>query len=161
MEIELKRKGGGLRLRVKQIFEKNKILTRQTADQIIAGFDDKQYYYSNTLHGTTVTNDKYHPFYVLALLNSRFMTWYYRKNTAEEGKVFAQVKIELLRLLPIFVTSSDNQKFFVNIVAKINKLGKHDEDKLLEYRKQIDKQIYKLYRLTDEEIEIIEKMQND
>ncbi len=154
MKIELKRKGGGLRLRVKEIFERNKILTRQTADQIIAMWDDNKYYYSNTLHGTFITDTKYHPFYVLAILNSKLVTWYYRKSTAEEGKVFAQIKIELLRLLPILKVDSSQQQPFVDLVSRLLDINNLDREKT---RIQIDWMIYELYELDKTEIDLIEK----
>lgn len=108
MKIELKRGGGGLRLRTKDIFERTKILTRQTADEIIGTLDTNKYYYSNTIHGTAITNDDYDIKYILALLNSRVLNYYYRATTAEGGKVFAQVKIEILRRLPIRYSKSQN-----------------------------------------------------
>lgn len=166
MAIEMKRVKGapGLRLRKRAIFERLKILTRQTADEIIAAYDAQNHYYSNTLHGTTITNIEYHPLYVLALLNSRLMTWYYRRTTAEEGKVFAQIKIEILRLLPIFKTSLNEQKPFIGVVEKIHKIAKaksrsnndSEQQDLNVLIRQIDPMIYELYGLTNDEIGIIE-----
>lgn len=164
MEIELGRGGGGLRLRVKEIFERNKILTRQTADEIIAAFDDKKYYYSNTLHGTMVTDQDFDPYYVLAILNSKLTTWYYRATTAERGKVFAQIKIDLLKKIPILKISKESQKYFIDLVKRIYGITKED-DYLKNFTKQaeieglqaqINKKIYELYGLTREEIEMVE-----
>ena len=93
------------------------------------------------------------------------MTWYYRSTTAEEGKVFAQIKIELLRLLPIKKTSNEaTQKPFITLVDRILAITK-DEDYLENSAKQIkvkalereiDRLIYQLYGLTEEEIRIVE-----
>ena len=53
MRLEVKRRGPGVRhglwMRIPEIFERNKILTRQTADEIIAVYDDENYYYGNVL----------------------------------------------------------------------------------------------------------------
>ncbi|MFQ5963806.1 MAG: Eco57I restriction-modification methylase domain-containing protein [Candidatus Scalinduaceae bacterium] len=168
MRLEVKRRGPGVRhglwMRTPVIFERNKILTRQTADEIIAAYDTDCFYYSNTLHGTTITNDKYNPFYVLALLNSKLISWYYRSTTAEEGKVFAQIKIDLLRKLPIKETSDTEQQRITNIVEHILPITK-DKDYLQNPQKQskvkvieaeIDQLVYKLYDLTPEEIKIVE-----
>jgi hypothetical protein len=52
------------------------------------------------------------------------INFYYKKTTNEEGKVFAQIKIELLKMMPIkFI---DNQNSFVCFV-----------DYLIELKKQI------------------------
>ncbi len=180
MRLEVKRRGVGVRhglwMRTPEIFERPKILTRQTADEIIASYDTQNYYYSNTLHGTTITDANYDPLYVLALLNSRLMTWYYRSTTAEEGKVFAQIKIALLRLLPIKKAAQDQWKPIINLVNEILAITKDPEGKpsasngagddylassakqakVREYEKQIDQMVYELYGLTKEEIKIVE-----
>jgi len=168
MQIEVKRRGEGVRhglwMRTPEIFERNKILTRQTADEIIAAYDTENYYYSNTLHGTTILNTQYHPLYVLALLNSKLITWYYRSTTAEEGKVFAQIKIELLRLLPIKKDANGIQKPLIKLADKILSLTNcsdylQDTTKQSQVKKleeQIDQMVYELYGLTKGEIAIIE-----
>jgi len=161
--IELERGGGGLRLRKREIFERNKILTRQTADEIIASYDTDNYYYSNTLHGTCIIDKNYNPLYILGILNSKLITWYYRNTTAEHGKVFAQVKIELLKLLPIRKASETLQNPIIYIVEKILILTKSEDylensikkEKVKKYENKIDQMVYKLYALTLEEIEIV------
>lgn len=168
MAIEVKRRGEGIRhglwMRTSKIFERNKILTRQTADEIIAAYDTKNYYYSNTLHGTSITNSQYNPFYVLSILNSKLMTWYYRSTTAEEGKVFAQIKIELLKLLPIKKVRIAEQQPFITIVDNILSLTQSDDylqnpvkqSQVKDYQAKIDEFVYNLYGLTDKEIKIVE-----
>ncbi len=168
MRIEVKRRGEGIRhglwMRTSGIFERPKILTRQTADEIIAAYDKNNYYYSNTLHGTTIRDNSYDPFYVLAILNSSLMTWYYRNTTAEEGKVFAQIKIELLRLLPIKRADNEEQKSFVEAVNKILAITQSNDylqnpqkqAKVKALEREIDQLVYKLYNLTPEEIKIVE-----
>lgn len=157
MALEVRRRGNGVRhglwLRNPEIFERNKILTRQTADEIIATIDDDNYYYSNTLHGTTITDSKYDPRYVLGLLNSKLMTFYYRKITAESGKVFAQIKIEILRKLPIKIADISRQEQIVNLVDKINSSGIEKSD----VENQINEAVMDLYELNEEEKEIIRK----
>jgi hypothetical protein len=155
MKIELNRGGGGLRLRTKDIFEREKILTRQTADRIIGTIDLDNYYYSNTLHGTAITDNSYDIRFVLALLNSKTLNYYYKATTAEGGKVFAQIKIEILRQFPIKKTK--NQKQFIDLVDKIlSKKTSDSESDTSKLEKQIDELVYKLYDLTEEEIKIIE-----
>jgi hypothetical protein len=144
-------------MREPRIFERPKILTRQTADEIIAAYDEENFYYTNTLHGTAVVDRAYHPLYLLGVLNSRITTWYYRSNTDEEGKVFAQVKIELLRKLPIPSADKDGQKPIVQLVDRILAAKAADAEadtSVLE--REIDRVVYQLYNLSPEEIAIVE-----
>ena len=161
MELELIRRGDGVRhglwLRNPAVFERPKILTRQTADEIIAAFDDEDHYYANTLHGTSITDLNYNFHYVLGVLNSKLTTWLYRSNTDEEGKVFAQIKIELLRKLPIPKADERDQQRIIEIVTRIIalKLG-NDIVNTSKDEREIDNIVYELYDLTDEEINIVE-----
>jgi hypothetical protein len=160
MKEEIIRRGPGVRIglwmRTPEIFERNKILTRQTADEIIAAYDCEHYYYANTLHGTTITDCNYYPEYVLTILNSKLTTWYYRTTTAENGKVFAQIKIGILGMLPIPKLSKDEQRYFVETVNQINNNKNNDTFLCLLYEK-INNKIYELYGLTPEEIALVEE----
>ena len=156
-EISRLKPGGaiGLRLRTPEIFERAKILTRQTADEIIAALDYNNYYYSNTLHGTTIINDKYNEKFVLGVMNSKIITWYYRNSIPETGKVFAQIKIALLGTLPIIDINKISEKDVELIVNQVEKLMKNGDD--IEAKRVIDEVIYRFYGLTPEEIALVEE----
>lgn len=156
MEVELERNGGGLRLRKKEIFERPKILTRQTSDRIIATIDYNNYYYSNTLHGTSILDSVYDLKYLLAILNSKVIDFYYKTTTAEGGKVFAQIKIELLRQLPIKYTK--NQETFISLVDKIlSSKQKNPQADTTSWEREIDIRVYHLYNLSFDEAKLIDK----
>lgn len=152
---EALRGGNGLRLRNSSLFENKKILTRQTSDSIIAAYDVDNFYYANTLHGAVIQDLSYDPLYLLGILNSKLITFYYRTITAEEGKVFAQVKIELLKLLPIKKTK-DQQKIIDIVNALINQIKIDDNNTNDNYIDQIDIMVYKLYELTYDEVLVVE-----
>ncbi len=161
---ELRRGGGGLRLRNPQIFERKKLLTRQTADRIIAALDLNHFYYSNTLHGTTITDKNYDEYYVLAILNSTLLNWYYQILASEEGNVFAQVKIEILRELPIRELPIDTDKLnniidlSKELVCMINTTtNDFSIEEVNQNRKILDNMIFEIYNLNETEISYIIK----
>lgn len=161
MALEIERRGEGVRpglwMREPRIFERPKILTRQTADEIIAAYDEKNFYYANTLHGTAITDKSFHPHYVLGVLNSRITTWYYRSNTDEEGKVFAQIKIELLRKMPIPKADKDRQRPVIQLVDRILAAKQRDaEAGTSALEREIDELVYALYGLTPEEKALVQ-----
>ena len=84
------------------------------------------------------TDSDSEPYYVLAILNSKLTNWYYRTTTAEGGKVFAQIKIAILKKLPILEISAEQQEPFVTIVGKILGINK-SEDYLENLSKQKSK----------------------
>jgi len=124
---------------------------------LIATYDNSNFYYSNTLHGTTIIDKNYDILYILAILNSKLMTWYYRANTSEEGKTFAQVKIALLKLLPIRIISKDEQKSFILLVKKIIQVKENNKSCDISFiEQQIDNLVYRIYGLTYDEVKEIE-----
>jgi len=115
------------------------------------------------------------PAYILGLLNSRLLNWYYQKIiNPEQGEALAQVKRGHIAQLPIHTTNFDDP----------NEKAKHDElvalvDNMLELQKkyhearmerdkelyerqikivdaQIDQMVYDLYGLTEEEVKVVE-----
>jgi hypothetical protein len=78
-----------------------KILTRQTGDRIIATLDSARHYTGRSLHSTVVTQEEYSYLYILAILNSTFISYYYNVLAREKGRALAQVKLKNGRQLPI------------------------------------------------------------
>lgn len=98
-----RREGDYASLRQQAFFEEDKILTRQTADRIIATLDQAGYYADNTLHTTQLhAESQISLLYLLALLNSRLLSTIYQIQTGEQGRLLAQVKLVFLRQLPIY-----------------------------------------------------------
>lgn len=148
--------------RTKTIFEVDeKLLMRRTADKPIASYDDRSIYNLHTLYSCRTNNNRYHLLFLLGLINSRLFTYIYRQKLGTEvGRTFAEIKIVYIRKLPVATLSLSRQEAFVNVVKKIIQLKKNTAEKDLKelstYEDQINQMVYKLYRLTPDEIEIIE-----
>lgn len=103
--LEAARLGGrppGLRMRTPDVFERPKILSRQTADRIVAACDSAgRYYYANTLHGAAPRPGTYSLHFLAAVMNSAAVDRWYRLVASESGKPFPQVKIAILKRLPV------------------------------------------------------------
>lgn len=75
-----------------------------------------------------------------------------------------QIDKEPLLMLPLKNISESDQKPFIELVDRILTITKDDDYlensskqiRIKEYERQIDQMVYKLYDLTDEEIDIIE-----
>jgi len=156
-----------------------KILTRQTADRIIGTLDNGEYYTTNSIH-TTILKDGANGFdlkYLLALLNSKLISFYYRKLFPEDGQVFSQVKLINLRQLPLKPISPEDQNYFIaqvdallqerKAVEEIGNNKGHDTPEYLadvemmlchlrERDEMLDQKVYELYQLSPDEIQTIE-----
>ena len=103
-----------------RFIEGDKIIIRQTGDSLIATIDNGGVN-NNTLHSVTPKSDTtISLYYVLGLLNSVLLNWYFKKeNFLEDGKTLAEVKGAHVRNLPL-ATGSDEQ--VIKIEEYVHKL---------------------------------------
>lgn len=82
--------------------ERPKVLVRRTGDHVIAAVDERRLYASNNFFLVFPSRDCGLDLHGLcALLNSRFMTWYFRCIEPRKGRVFAELKIKHLNVFPL------------------------------------------------------------
>jgi len=147
-----------LRPRRQKLFEKPKILIRQTANKIIAAFDDEKWYcLKSGLIVQLPDNSGLHYFYLLALLNSKLIDFLYHDLVNEDHRIFPEVKPIQLFKLPIREADKAAQEQIIKLVEKIHISKKND---LLtdEFETQIDQLVFELYGLTEEEVRIVENL---
>ena len=103
--------------------------------------------------------------FLLSLLNSHLIEWYYKKTTVPKAGGFFIYKVMFLKNIPIKTIPYKSQKPFITLVNKILSMTE-DADYLdnsakqaqvREYEKQIDQMVYELYGLTKEEIKLVEE----
>ncbi len=156
------------RPREEKIFaKKKKILGVITEDEIIVALDAYKYYASDGLYLFGLKNG-INEYYILSILNSKFLVFIYRLLALESGRVLAQVKPTIISTIPI---PAQNSKESNNLIAKatlletllyqIRKVKTPQEKTALQRQidaadKQIDQLVYQLYGLTEEEIRIVE-----
>ncbi len=166
LKIEKERVGErevGLRLREEEIFKKEKILTRKTADHLIACYDNEGYYYDQSLLGAWVTSDDFEIKYILALFNSKLFEWYYKSDPFQKKRTFPQIRNSKLKSLPIKKASPEKQNEIKLLVDKILVLNEQLYDPTSEEKKadirneiklidrEIDEKIFELYGVIEEE----------
>lgn len=141
-----------------------KLLLRQTGDSLTAAVDFDGFYHLNNIHSFALDNNKLDLLYLLALINSNLLDYYYKNTSLEANRTMAQTDIETLESLPIKAILQKEQRPFIVLVNKILAITKDDDylenstkqAKVKEYERQIDQMVYKLYGLTEEEIKIVE-----
>lgn len=146
--------------RYPELFEAEKILIRQTADELIATLDDNSYYALDSLLVLKIREDSgYNLRFVLAVINSILCNFVYKQITQEEGRVFAQVKSQNIRKLYIPQSSDKKQQApIVKLARRILAAKRSDpQADVSAWEREIDRLVYQLYELTDDEIAIVEE----
>lgn len=162
------------RSREEKIFLKTpKVLGVITEDEIVTAIDNGSTFVTDGLYVFGV-REAHDIRYVIGILNSKLFAFVYRLLALESGRVLAQVKPTILAQLPIrsINLSERTEKHLhdtlVMLVRQISEstksiyLAKTDHEKAALQRqidatdKQIDRLVYELYGLTEEEIKIVE-----
>nr|WP_288812833.1 TaqI-like C-terminal specificity domain-containing protein [uncultured Sphingobacterium sp.] len=93
-----------------------KIVVRQTSDRLIATLDTKKFVCMNNLHIINSRDKSFNLKYILAILNSRLMDFFYETLNPEKGEALAEVKKENLEKLIIKMLEPEKQVPFINLV---------------------------------------------
>jgi type I restriction-modification system DNA methylase subunit len=134
-------------------FEKEKIIWGLTADKWAFAYDSKKHYLPS--NGYILTSTKIPVKYLLALLNSNLIKYYFGFIGVMTAGGAYTLKHGTIQALPIKIAKYS--KPFIDIVDKIiaakAAAPKADTSAL---ERQIDSLVYRLYNLTYEEIKVIE-----
>ncbi len=105
-------------------YEQEKVLVRRTGDRIIAALDQEKNFVSNNFFIIFPRRDSALDLHGLsALLNSEFITWYFRTIEPREGRVFAEVKIKHLEEFPLPLLD-DGSAVHQEGLKRLNRLGR-------------------------------------
>jgi hypothetical protein len=169
--------------REQRFFTEERILIKQiidwTSKRIWASITDDELY--NTQNAFNLIPKSDHCIrYILGILNSKLMTFYHKKKFLDENKMrFQKILIKDCRQLPIrtidFSSPADVARHdrMVSLVDAMLALNRHlaaaqtAHDKTAIQRQidatdnQIDRLVYELYGLNNEEIKMIERVDED
>lgn len=131
-----------------------KLLLRTTADRIIATVDTNRYLALNSVNVGVLISTGYDLYYVLGVLNSELMRFWYTLTVQEKNKTFAEVKIVYLEKIPIIRADKFLQSIFVDLAKKIINEQSPNDKQLLEAK--MDLLVYRLYGLTYDEVLVVD-----
>ncbi len=149
-----------------------KIIYRQTADRIIATLDFNKYYLDKTVHLIVPKKGKQiNLFFLLGILNSTFILYFYRETSRENGRAFAQVMTVDVKKIPLkFDVTVETKiaelvKIQLNLMGQINKVDNEKlidridsiKEEIVKIDNRIDELVYKIYGITEKERKIIEE----
>ena len=139
-----------------ELFSTPRILVRQIPAQppycIHACFTEEVKL--NDLNSMNIVNIKEQPFFVLALLNSRLLSyWFIHKFGKLQRGIFPQFKINELEQFPI-APCNHQQPFAAKVKAILKAKAKGADTSQLE--REVDDMVYRLYGLTYDEVRTIE-----
>jgi len=150
-------------------------ITGGKSRRIIACYYDKELYYSRDVIPVKIERNKYSGLYILGIINSKLITWYHHKRNPKAQKgLFPKILVSDIKNLPICKIDFNDPKdkyrhnHMVSLVETMLALHKRLPEVKTPREKetiqrqidatdaQIDKLVYELYGLTEEEIRVVE-----
>lgn len=141
--------------------------------RIIAVYLEDELYHSRDIIPIKLTEFSSYALFILALINSKLITWFHHKNNPKAQKgLFPKVLVSDLEKIPIYKLENGENKHLIEKITHLSqslielnkKLDSTDSQLVKEsiqrqidaIDKQIDSLVYELYNLTEDEIKIIE-----
>ncbi len=158
------------RAREENIFTKpEKLIGVITEDEIIISADKNKTFATDGLYLFGVRDININ--YLMGILNSKLFVFLYRLTTMESGRTLAQVKPTVLNNMPIAIVKESQKSLHDEIVKLVESMQQLNNDKQqsttpdnlnqlntrIQYTDdKINKLVYQLYGLTEEEIKIVQ-----
>jgi hypothetical protein len=135
-----------------------KIVVRQTGDSLIAALDTDRFVCMNNMHVIMPRDESCNLLFILGSLNSRLLNYYFQWLNPEKGEALAEVKKEHVEKLPMKRTDTKQMESIIRIVGQILQAKKRDRGaETTGLEREIDRLVYHLYGLTNDEIKIVEE----
>ena len=129
-----------------------KVLVRQVGAVPVCGIDTNGYAILNSAF--MIVSDAVSPFYLLALLNSTLLRFYWKNVFEDKRKTFPKIKGSYLEQMPMVIGNTDQ---VVQLAKKINEKKRNEQDDACQHELQtIDFLVYHLYGLTYDEVLIVD-----
>jgi len=110
-------------LRLEKIFENDNIIyLRRVAPELIATITNEKFAFTKNIYGI-IPEETCHKKYLLALLNSKLLDFYYKKKfSLKKVDIFPEIQTYLFELLPIKTLAFEEQKPFIEKADKMLQL---------------------------------------
>jgi len=154
------------------LFEGERLLFRRIMGNRLIGVLTSENYVTSQLLQIVKPNNEKDSFFLLGILNSSLMAYYFRKKYNRQDKTFPEIRLYELKSLPIRIVDLDNPKLVENrehLSTRVHNMlllnkrtpqtpfeREQFEREIAATDAQIDKLVYELYGLTEEEIMIVE-----
>ena len=143
------------RARNEYFFKGTKIISLRKCAIPTFSYADFDSYVTATFY--VIKTDMIDQKYLLGILNSKLIAFWLRHKEKMQGNNY-QIDKEPLINLPIFQCDTSDQVEIINTVEKLLTIKeKADLASIIDYESQINRLIYKLYKLESTDIEIVER----
>ncbi|MHA1194431.1 MAG: TaqI-like C-terminal specificity domain-containing protein, partial [Promethearchaeota archaeon] len=143
----------GINYKDKEIYKDRIIIRQLNQNKLICATYGSNSYTSQSFYNLKIIKsdlEEFNNYYLLGLINSQLLSYYYNKSFGSYKKLFPRILIEKIRNLPIKVPQTDHEKSIsleiINLAKQI--LMAPDTRKVLE--EKINLLVFELYEISEE-----------
>ncbi len=140
-----------------EVYDRERIVVRQIGRYPEGSLCPKGLLTLNTIYNLYIEDTAFDIKYVLGILNSRLVRFYWMARFYDNKETFPKIKKQPLHSIPIKIVNTDQQALIIALVDKILAAKRADAAAdTSAWEREIDQLVYRLYGLTPEEIKIVE-----
>ena len=137
-------------------YKGKRLLVRETGSYLTIVYLEEDIFCNRSLYSTIIKDNSFNVQYVVGILNSRPIQYYYQQKFKAETDLFPKIRIKQAKQLPIPIAPLQIQSTIAGLVEEIIKIKKNSLSSTEKLEREIDKIVYELYGLTEEEIRVVE-----
>lgn len=126
-------------LRSPKLFDSRKIIIRKTGDSLIGSIDELSFCFDTLAHGIYEETENFSLEFLLAILNSKPATIFYRLLHDIKGKVFAKISLDNLSSFPIPECSLEKKFELEEKTKSLKNLSKDQQEQSQKFQRTIQR----------------------
>jgi len=143
----------GINYKNKNIYRDRIIIRQLSQNNLICATYDSNSYTSQSFYNLKIVKsdlEEFNHYYLLGLINSRLLSYYYNKSFGAYKKLFPRILIEKIRNLPIKIPQTDHEGKISKEIAKKVKEILTAPNLMDDLEKQIDSLVFELYEISEQ-----------
>jgi hypothetical protein len=128
----------------------DKLLVQNLAYKIVAAYDSNGHFVNDTINTVFIKDKDFPPLYILGILNSNLINYYFQNTITNRARLNIHLDHYYLGEIPIRRAAVNDKASLVEVVEQFLR------QPLSENRKEIERAVYRIYGIKEEEIDYIE-----
>ena len=143
----------GINYKDKEIYKDRIIIRQLNQNKLICATYGSNSHTSQSFYNLKIVKsylEEFNNYYLLGLINSRLLSYYYNKSFGSYKKLFPRILIEKIRNLPIKLPQTENEKRIALEIVDLVKKILMATDFIKDLEKQLNSLVFELYKISEE-----------
>lgn len=143
----------GINYKNKELYKDRIVIRQLNQNDLICATYDSNSYTSQSFYNLKIIRsdlEQFNPYYLLGLLNSLLLSYYYKKSFGSYKKIFPRILIEKIKNLPIKIPQTEEEIRISSKIVKIVKQLLNAPEVIRDLEKLLNSLVFELYEISNE-----------